>query len=212
MLLIPLETMFAEHGVQPKGVLHLGAHTGEEAAAYRQAGAERVIWFEANPRTFDQLAAHLASFPEQRAVHAAVSDVDDHMVTFTIASNNQSSSLLRMKHHLARYPGILEVERVEVRTVTVDTYLARAGLSPSDYDFAVLDLQGAEILALRGMKGCLPHLRWILTEVSFEELYEGGPLIEDLDAFLAQHGMVRAATVDTGKGWGDALYVRRGSA
>ncbi|HZS41104.1 MAG TPA: FkbM family methyltransferase [Polyangia bacterium] len=207
-MLIPMTTLIAEHGVRPAGVLHLGAHTGEEAEAYARAGAERVLWFEANPRVMPALERHLAAFPGQRAVHAAVSDADDRTVELTIASNGQSSSLLKMKRHRERYPDITEQGTVEVRTITVDTWLARDGQSPADYQLANLDLQGAELLALRGMRGCLPSLRWIYAEINFEELYQGCPLAAELDAFLAPHGFTRAITADTGYGWADALYVR----
>ena len=207
-MLITLDEL-ARFGARPTGILHLGAHTGEEAGAYHRAGVARVLWFEANPRVVPALAAHLAAFPEQRWAQVAVSDTDDGVVEFRIADNGQSSSLLPMKRHRVRYPDIHEVETIRVTTITVDTHLARAGLSPSDYDFANLDLQGGEALALRGMARCLRHLRWVYTEVNFEELYLGCPLVGDLDALLGGSGFERVTTADTGYGWGDALYVRR---
>jgi FkbM family methyltransferase len=208
-MLIPMSTLVEHHDVRPRAVLHLGAHTGEEAEDYARSGVARVVWFEANPHVIPQLERHLAGFPSQVAVHAAVSDRDDCQVELHIASNGQSSSLLRMKRHRDRYPEIEECASALVHTITIDSFLQRAGLAPADFDFANLDLQGGELAALCGMRRCLPHLRWIYAEVNFEELYESCPLVGELDRFLYEHGFDRVATVDSGYGWGDALYVRR---
>ena len=58
------------------------------------------------------------------------------------------------------------------------------------------------------MEDCLVHLRWIYTEVNFEELYEDCALVNELDCFLGRKHFTRVTTVDTGCGWGDALYQR----
>ena len=50
---------------------------------------------------------------------------------------------------------------------------------------------------------------YIYTEANFEEVCSGCALIADLDTYLGEHGFSRVALVDTGAGWGDALYAKR---
>lgn len=76
------------------------------------------------------------------------------------------------------------------------------------YDFINLDIQGAELLALKGATSILPFVKAIYTEVNEKELYEGCALIEELDAYLKQNGFTRILTNMTKHGWGDALYIR----
>jgi hypothetical protein len=49
-------------------------------------------------------------------------------------------------------------------------------------------------------------VKWIYTEVNKRMLYEGIPLVNELDEFLGSHKFRRVATSWFGKGWGDALY------
>ncbi|TGW15477.1 FkbM family methyltransferase [bacterium NHP-B] len=73
----------------------------------------------------------------------------------------------------------------------------------------VLDIQGAELMALEGATHTLKDIDAIVTEVSCTELYKGCALIEDLDAFLLNQGFRRVNTIVNMFSWGDALYVRK---
>ena len=211
-MIIPMSRLVAEYGVRPKGVLHVGAHLGEEAGAYAEAGVERVLWVEANPELVGELRARILPYPGQYAVQAAVSDVDGGEATLYLATFTMSSSLLPPKDHLAVYPGIHYPRALGVVTTTVDTLLLEADLgSPGDFDLLNLDLEGAELLALRGAEGLLPHLKWVYLEVYHREMYEGCGLLPEVDAFLWARGFGRVAMADEGwdHGFSDALYARR---
>lgn len=62
-------------------------------------------------------------------------------------------------------------EKINCRVTTLDTLMTEAGWVGS-VDLLKIDVQGAELLALRGAEQTLPHVRVILTEVSFTSLYE----------------------------------------
>jgi len=70
------------------------------------------------------------------------------------------------------------------------------------------DIQGAELEAFKGANQALKNVRWIYTEVSYESLYKGAALEPELTAFLNKKGFKKEKEVDTGMGWGDALYVK----
>jgi len=207
-MLIPMDRLYEQYAVRPRGVVHLGAHLGEEAPDYAAAGIERVFWVEANDTLLPGLEANIAPYPLQRAVQAVVSDKDDAEVLFRTASFSMSSSILKMTGHLKYYPTIVETGENPMRSIRVDTLMHRERERPELYDMANVDLEGAELMAMRGMPKLFPYLKWVYSEVYFEELYAGCSLIGDLDIFLASYGFGRVATEDTHLGWGDALYVR----
>jgi glutamine synthetase len=68
-----VELIRACHDLIPKKILHIGAHTGEEAGPYQANGAEHVIWFEANESLIPALQAHLQTVPlNQQIIPAAL--------------------------------------------------------------------------------------------------------------------------------------------
>jgi hypothetical protein len=72
-------------------------------------------------------------------------------------------------------------------------------------DVLIVDIQGAELLALRGAGEFLSHVRYLEVELSKESIYEGAPLAGEVEAFLKAAGFVR----ETEMPWhGDAVYRR----
>lgn len=209
-MLIPMDRLQSEYGVSPKGVLHVGAHLGEEAAAYHAAGVRYVLWVEANPRLIGTLSDNVRPYSGHDVVRAAVSDTDGAPATLHLASFTMSSSLLPPKEHYRFYPHIRYPEEEPVETVTIDTLLERVGVLPLGFDFLNLDIEGAELLALKGATKLLPFLKWVYAEVNHEEMYEGCALLPEMDAFLGAAGFERIALQDAGyyHGWSDALFKR----
>lgn len=201
--------LLARYGIRPRGALHVGAHKGDEIANYRARGISPVVFVEANPNLAQGLRDRFAGQEDVRIIECAASDSEGR-ATFNITSMDQSSSLLQLKDHAKLYPKIGVAQTVDVRTAPLDTLLAEAGIDPAQLDFIAMDIQGAELLALRGATEILKHVNALQIEVNFSELYEGCPLIGDLDAFLEGHGFIRMMTnTPYSEEWGDALYVRR---
>jgi FkbM family methyltransferase len=69
---------------------------------------------------------------------------------------------------------------------TLDACVNARGLPKPD--LIKLDLQGSELLALRGAKDCLAHAQAVVLEVSLLPLYEDAPLLADLIGFMAEAG------------------------
>lgn len=184
------------------GILHIGAHTCEEEPLYNSIGMynENVLWIEAN--------SDLVSSSQKNVMNAVISDTDDEEVEFYITNNMQSSSILKLHTHLIEHPDVHEIEKRIVRTTTLNTLLPKYNIPYDRYDFMNLDIQGAELKALKGASNLLPYIKAIYTEVNERELYKDCALIHELDEFLTQYGFKRVATHMTHCGWGDALYLK----
>jgi FkbM family methyltransferase len=188
-----------EHQARATGILHLGAHTGQEREVYRELG-KPVVWVEANPRVFPALQSNIASIPGQSALCALLGDVDGREEMFHISNNfdGVSSSIYPFGEYAVGEKSLwpeLNLQMVTTLTlpmVRLDTLLAANQVDVAAYDFWVLDLQGSETVALAGAERSLPHCRCLLAEVSEKEIYQGGPTCRELERFLADQGFAPA--------------------
>lgn len=197
------------YGFQPKGVLHVGAHKGQELPTYRANKISPVVFVEANPDLAAALREKTAGDDDIYLVEGAASD-SAGKATFNITSMDQSSSLLPLAKHSEMYPKIVVEKRIEVRTLTLDAAMTETGLDFEAINMLTMDIQGAELMALRGATRILKNIEAIQTEINYDELYDGCPHISDLDAFLEPHGFLRIKTVTPyDKDWGDAVYVKK---
>lgn len=187
--------------VDVTGVIHVGAHRAEERPSYLKHGL-KVVWVEADPENVAWLRAHV---PEP-VYEVALCDAPGVRMLYVASNRRMSSSLLRPKMHLKKYPRITFRSTVAVQADTLDNLVEREGLE--GYDFLWVDVQGAELLVLKGGERTLERVKALVLEVNFCEMYEGCALVGELDAWLAVRGFERVMTHETGKGWADALYVR----
>ncbi|MEM9973362.1 MAG: FkbM family methyltransferase [Pseudomonadota bacterium] len=207
-VMIPYFEDLTEYGIEPRGVLHIGAHQGKEIELYDRIGAERVAFFEANPDLAAQLRDRFASNPTVDVVERAISESEGR-ATFNVASSDQSSSLLQFEKHLEMYPTITATDQIEVRTSRLDDCMAEAGLHPLKYNVLAIDVEGAELMALRGAPKALKSIEAIQLEINYTERFKGCAKIWEIDAFLEPLGFLRVKTqTPYHPEWGDALYVR----
>lgn len=203
------QTLFARHGIAPRGVVHVGAHEGEELAGYARAGCTEVLFIEGDPATHARLQQRMAENKGVRCLQALVSDTTG-TATFHRMSFDQSSSLLPLKKHAQLYPSITESSTVELPTVTLDELLEREKIERAGMNVLAVDVQGAELKVLAGASRTLAAMDAVLVEVNYDELYQGGALVQELDALLEPLGFQRVEeTCPYDASWGDALYVRR---
>jgi FkbM family methyltransferase len=195
------------------GVLHIGANEALEAEAY---GDRPVVWFEANPELLSGLQQHIAPFPNQRAFCALLGD-SRREVDFHIASNRGvSSSLFEFGPYSAGreslWPDLnLRMQRtIRLEMQTLDALLAQKYIDAAAYDRWVLDVQGAELLVLRGATDSLRHCKIISVEVSTVEVYRGGVQYTELKDYLRPLGFVPLAEPDRlGIQHGDVMFIHR---
>lgn len=213
-MLIDFRQLFPKYNIKPKGVLHVGANVCEEAPVYNELGIKNVLWIEANKKLFDNKKIPWAIHPYsgQVAINACISDVDGELVKFHISNNgSQSSSILELGTHKIVHPDVYFVEDVEMKTERLDSILNDYSKEfNNDLDFLNIDLQGAELKALKGMGDLLNQFKWAYLEVNKAELYKGCALVEEIDMYLLGYGFKRVETMWAGNtNWGDALYIKK---
>lgn len=209
-MLISMEKIHRQYDMKVTGVLHVGAHVGEEADAYHNLGYQPVVWVEANYDLYGELATNVGRY-HHTVISALVSDEDGEEATFHITRDPEgtamSSSLLELGLHKKHAPWVREVGQRTLHTATIDT-LAEHFREINRCNFINLDIQGAELLALKGGEKFLTHCDYIYSEVNTNYVYKDCVLLGELDSWLAQRGFSRRETVMTPAEWGDALYVK----
>lgn len=210
-MLIPFKTILDKYGIIPSGVFHIGASTGQEAKDYSDNGIKNVIWVEAIPYIFEELKKTLQPYSRMVAFNECIGDEDGKEVIFNVSSHGaQSSSILQLGTHKEAHPEVRYISSFKTKTKRIDTLLKEYEIDLTNYDFLNIDLQGAELMALKGFGGELNKVNAIYIEVNKAELYIGCPLIEDIDTFLWLFGFERVETAWAGNtNWGDSLYLKK---
>jgi FkbM family methyltransferase len=172
-------------------VYDLGANVGTWTTLARAIfpGAQ-IQAFEPLPGHADEFARRTQGWPgvvlHRVALGSAAGEAE-----MDVTSYSDSASLLPLARAGREYFGLTPGARIRVPVVRLDDWCAEHRLPPPD--LLKLDLQGYELEALRGAVSLLPHVRYILAEVSFAEFYAGQPLFTEMSGFLAAQGFHLAA-------------------
>jgi FkbM family methyltransferase len=206
-MLIPTIFSTFPECIPEKGILHIGAHMCEERALYNsiKIGDNDTLWIEA----IGEIVAYVKKINENiNIVQAVITDKDDEELSFMITNNKESSSIFNFGTHAIEHPHVFEIERRRLKSITLNTLFERNNIPHDRFDFINIDIQGAELKALKGAVCILPHIKAIYAEVNEKMLYEGAGLLPELDEYLATFNFTRVITNMTQHGWGDALYIK----
>lgn len=191
------------------GVLHVGAHLGQEKDFYSVLGVD-VTWVEALPDIFEQLRSIISEYPRQTALLGLLSEKEGVEVEFRRSNDGgMSSSLFDFARGPEYQRGLKMETRLKLRTTTLTNLLEANHLQPPSH--WVIDVQGAELMVLRGATQILRDCYSMDIEVSTFDYYKDGSSFPELRAFLAKSGMV--PLWEPPESWhGDLLFVRGGVA
>lgn len=190
---------------RPVGIIHIGAHLMEERSDYISNGLYNTIWIEANPKVYNNIE-YINSSASERAYNFVVSDVDNQVYSLNVTNNGQSSSILELDIHKIHHPHVYVSDHIDVASKRMDTFIKENNINISEYNFLNIDIQGAELLALKGFGELLNNIEFIYTEVNTNSLYKDCALIDEIDEYLSNFGFKRVETSMTQFEWGDALY------
>lgn len=213
-MLIPFSSIFKvlkENNIHINGILHIGAHECEEYQHYINEGIDplKIIWIDALPEKVQE--ACIKGIPN--VYNAVISDKEDNIL-FHITNNDhcvnnrESSSILEFDTHLFEHPQVKLIEKRTMNTIPLTKFFKDNNLDSSLYNFWNIDIQGAELYALKGAGDILKQIDVLYLEVNTKHLYKNCPLLDEIDCFLSEYNFVRVALKMTNHGWGDALYIR----
>lgn len=208
---------FTDNKVKLRGVIHVGAHRGEEVFDYEKLGAEQVIWVEPNPDVFEEMKVFLTragASVESKAFEYAASNVDHQTVDFNIyygpdagylRGNKGCSSLLEANGRFIDW----HQKTIQVETITIDTLISENEFDYNDFDLLNMDVQGAEMLVLQGCDKVLENVKYVTTEATWNNPdYVDNVMYDDLKSYLESKGFVEKQIINHTEDWGDVLFVK----
>lgn len=153
-------------GIQRRGVVHVGAHKGQEVPDYRHARFARIVLVEPNPALWPDLAKWSDCVVERCACGPAGE------ATLHVTEWDERSSLLEPVDY-----AVTDALVVDVRPL---------GDLQHGCNVAVLDCQGSEVDVLR--TAALDELDCVIVECSDAARYHGAATAADVNAFMIDAG------------------------
>lgn len=195
-------------------VLDIGANTGQFARRMRDVlGGVRLYSFEPLADCFAKLQQNFAGDGAFQAFNFALGDQAGSAVIHR-SSHAPSSSLLPMADlHKTTYPHTAQSRDETISVRRLDDLADELDLTPNV--LAKLDVQGFEDRVIAGGTGVLARCKVMLVEVSFEKLYEGQKLFDELYDMIRPLGLrfkglhKQAQNPQDGRVlFGDAIFAR----
>lgn len=204
-MLINFTSLYNKYEMDIKGIVHIGAHYGEEIQDYVEHGIQKITLFEPLSKNFDILSERMQEVNADIKGYQVALGSEKGTATMYLSSNEaQSSSILKPKQHLELHPDVLFEGTEDVEVDLLDNYDLRGA------NFINIDVQGYELEVFKGAKKTLKNVDYIYCEVNRGEMYENNAMVEELDEYLGKYNFQRVEThwPETWYKWGDALYIK----
>lgn len=186
-------------------IFDIGACEGESSVRYSRLFPNATIYtFEPLPNNFTLVQNNIQQYQTKNIhpIQLCLSDKNGE-TEFYVSSGkpentsdedwnygNKSSSILPPTSKNKELHSWIKFEdSITVKTETLETFCAATKISK--IDFIHMDVQGAELMVLKGANSMLQNINAIWLEVEAVELYKGQPLKNDIEHFLAQNNFVK---------------------
>lgn len=202
------------NGYRPRRVIDAGANRGQWAGrALPRFPEARFDLIEPQPGCAGDLAELARREPRVTVHRTALSEPG----TRTVRMLGSGEATDNTGAYVSQPGDDAREAAIEVPATTFDELFA--DVSPADRPLLKLDLEGHELVALRGAAALLPKVEVVLTEVSFYEIHHNGrPTFSQVSRFLEENGFALYDVValaerprDGRLRMGDVLFVRTGS-
>ena len=197
-MILDLEKIQTQYELKIKGVIHIGAHYGQEFSFYEKLGIKNMIWYEPITECYEITKQNVKGI----VVNTALGNLNGKATMYLASNRGVSSSLLRPLVHRKQYPKIKFMQTITVDVARLDDILK----DREKYNFINIDVQGYELEVFKGAVKTLKGIDYIMAEVNRDELYENCVQVDELDNFLKDFRRVETNWI--GKTWGDAFYIR----
>lgn len=174
----------------------------------------KVISFECNPQTLPICREKSKNYPNIELIDKAVNEYDGTCKFYPInpsktkttwEDGNPGASSLFIANDNYPFEKYVQDE-IEVDCIRIDTILKERNIDKIDIIW--MDLQGAELIALKSIGDILKNVSIICTETEMTPMYKNQALFKDIDFFLKENFDFVHGNLNTT--WGtDVFYVNK---
>lgn len=203
-MLLDFTELVKKYDMKIKGIVHIGAHYGQEHNLYKSIGVEKIVYFEPLKNNFEKLRENIKD--DSLLFNLALGNENKEIEMYVENANQgMSSSVLKPLVHLTQYPHI----KFETKEVVQMKKLDDVSFDKSEYNLITIDVQGFELEVFKGSIQFLEGVDYIFSEVNRDEVYENCTKIDDLTTFLNSFGFELVEINWVGGSWGEGLYIKK---
>jgi FkbM family methyltransferase len=179
-------------------IFDIGSRDCEQSIEFYNVFPNSKIYaFECNPNTIDLCKNNIKQYSDRiTLIEGAVCDYDG---TITFYPINQKKTITTWKDgnpgasSIFKSNGMYTIETYiqdEITTMChrLDSVMNKYNISKVDIIW--MDLQGAELLALKGLGNYLQNVKYIHTEVSYKEMYSGQVMFDELHKYILSNDFI----------------------
>lgn len=185
----------------PLSIIDIGASRGTFTESLIQVyGIKRALLIEPQPLLFNDLQQKFTD-PKFIIYGCAIADSERNQ-QMEVLNWDYSSSLLEVKRDIDTVSSILNLEvnqTINCQVKMLDNILQDVNWNEA-IDLLKIDVQGAELMALKGAEQTLKRTKMIFTEVSFCRLYENAPVFQEVYDYLHSMGFKLLTVADGFRG------------
>ena len=211
---------FIEDKAQSYTIFDIGSRDCIQSIEFYHSFPNAKIYaFEANPNTLELCKENIKPYEDRiTLVEGAVCDYDGDITFYPInqketkttwADGNPGASSIFKSN------GEYTIEEYVQDEVTTNCHRLDTVMKTHDIarvDIIWMDLQGAELLALKGMGNKIDEVKYIHTEASYKEMYSGQCMFEKLNNFVVskKFKVINNISPNGGQWQEDVIYKKEG--
>jgi len=184
---------------------------------YHKFPNARIFAFECNPNTLPICRKNIENFKDRiTLIEGAVCDYDGEItfypidqektVTTWVDGNPGASSLFKSSGNYDHVEKYVQTEVIS-NCHRLDTVMQKYGIPKVDIIW--MDIQGAELLALKSLGKYLNYVEYVYTEVTYNsEMYTGQVMFEELHDFMLKNHYIVKNKLSMGECWQDNVVYK----
>lgn len=201
-MILDLLSLKNKYNMNITGVVHIGAHFGEEHSLYNEMGVTDIVYFEPVKKTFNVLnervkGATLYNYAlgnENKLIEMYIEESDSYGCSSILTPSENYVSVKFSPN-----------ETVQMRRLDDFNF--------TTHNFLNVDVQGYEYEVLKGSEKTLNYVDYILCEINRitpqKSLdYVGSKTIENVVDLLSPYGFKLVEEDWSGVSWGEGLFIK----
>lgn len=201
-MILNLSELKNKYSMQINGVIHIGAHFGEEHSTYKGLGISNIVYFEPVKKTFDILSERVkdatlynyALGDENKMIEMFIEEADAYGCSSILKPSSNYSKVVFSPNEL-----------VEMKRLDDFNFIG--------YNFLNVDVQGYEYEVLKGAEKTLNNIDYIICEINRDTPekqldYIGATTVDKIIDLLLPYGFKLLEQDWAGISWGDGLFVK----
>jgi len=195
-------------------MLDVGSRDAQVAILFKRYFPNASVYaFECNPPAIDLCRRNISKsgLKDIILIDKAVSDIPGKTDFYTVDERRMGNIGASSLYLASAFnpEGTRDAQcRIKVDAITLKQWAEENNVKM--IDLLWIDLQGAELKALKGMGELIRRVRFIYTEVEYQEMYVGQALFPEIDRYLAEHNfLIHRQSYIRNRYYGNILYVNK---